>query len=662
VYLETWLDHLTTRHGFAAEDVRAAVASAGQATLRALFGADTPAQCTAPELRQRYRMIVPLGAEAGAVDRGALAAALRAADLQHVLDDVGELEDGMELALPMAWTVPGRDQLRPLEDALRGLLPHDLTHPEFWDQRERDLSDALFRFVPPKPYPAGSGGALLADGGGWFLGLSGSACRPDGAVVRVSVDSGKMRWKATSPNSLWIDAGLTLRVEGVAVDAGDLYPPDVIDADGTLRVGAAISDHEGNHRSWLAIGLDPRQAPDVRARLDEIAASLAEKPTRRSTRWLGELLVAAQPGAAPGSLAEWCRDVLMPALAAEDIALPSHAIQLTEGFFVERATWDRGFGYVQTREVLPDATGRLKADENTQAAGRLSDGGMALPAPSPAVAEQLLAWTMAWRDNIAREQTLCLEHGQPEAARWQVAWPSIRLLDVVESCVRDGLPPTPPVPTPTRGGPARLSALRPDDAARVAAALGDATARAMWTLRAGDWLILLRDSTARAPHSASHISLLGPDDQFITVQSCDVWNPPSRFCLGGDAFAFRRFRQWLIAALADQPELDAVGCFDGEEEYDEELDDEVQRGVRIRASRWMLFDRYETDDRDLLDWRVQGGVIPMGWGIASTAGLYGFSGERVEALEGGHDYQLWRVFLAENVHSGFALTRQDDAR
>jgi hypothetical protein len=184
------------------------------------------------------------------------------------------------------------------------------------------------------------------------------------------------------------------------------------------------------------------------------------------------------------------------------------------------------------------------------------------------------------------------------------------------------------------------------------------------------------------------------------VLRVDAWNPPARAVIDGDAFAFRRFVDWLadaaIAAGLDEP---IVFCEEEEEEEEKEEEgndaDEAAEAAeektstvtsleqagwnvtvrrasprkgkekRIALSTWLAFDLPRLGDRFRFDWRYQWDIVNAASTIGDAfGGIYGMSPEKLETLKM-RDAPTWRRFLCKVVDPRFAYpppTAVDDAR
>ena len=515
----------------------------------------------------------------------------------------------------------------------------------------RAVSAVLFGHRPAAAWRPGGSGALLQAGGGWLVGLTGRE-----GDVSVRIVEGWLEALAThAPSATEIRYGLAFAIErGGRVE---VHRQENVDND------------EGT-RAWFDGPVTEASVEAVQRVLQQIAAALGDTPLDRIgglPDWVDGVLIAAQPAIPEGSLAAWCRDVLLPA-AVGGISVGDVRADLLDPILVDKGKYTRGSGFITVRIVGPRRAFEVGGDdeidlfETSLSLGRMTQAAYDAPAPDPDTEAALLALPDRVRAHLGAELSNRAEHGLPHGAWWAPSPPMLQLLALAEARAQLGDPGPPPVPEPDDAAiaalAARLAAPTPADIQRVADVLGQAPACAVWIFRLGRWLVVLRDDPKRPPHGAAHMSLLADDDGFVTVQSTDVWSPSTRSTLDGDAFAYRRFREHLRRALIARPDLDRAHPFTDDVTYEEEALDEDYTGTdedgtrvhELTASAWLLYDRADLGDRFLVDWRAQRDVVTTSLDVAATAATYAAGRAPAPAA----DQVRWRAFLAEEIHAGFA--------
>jgi hypothetical protein len=351
----------------------------------------------------------------------------------------------------------------------------------------------------------------------------------------------------------------------------------------------------------------------------------------------------------------WCRDELLPRLVAEDVVLTTTIgevrIALQESLLPDDSLTDYKQGWLNVLISRHDDDGNVvDVVEASLRVGYLTGASFDAPAPGPELLKLTEEWVETWRSALRRGLTEAVaEHGF-EALRYPE--PSVpNLLRLVEFSSTHGTPPEPPVPlfdaeAITRGA-ALLGAPTTEDEAWIEAQLGDVSAQPMTALRLDNYLLVFGADRTRPPHYVSEIWLRWDEtpDELVQVLLTDVWNPTTRWSVDGDAFAFRRFTQWLRAVLT------AAGH---DETYAFEPDqwDEDDKGAEVTLAEWLLFDE-RGDDEEMLDWRCEDYVVAAGHPVQGAAGMFGFGAEFVKKLEEGSHAAIWRRFLCDVIDPRF---------
>lgn len=240
------------------------------------------------------------------------------------------------------------------------------------------------------------------------------------------------------------------------------------------------------------------------------------------------------------------------------------------------------------------------------------------------------------------------------AGHWQFNMPTFWIFDLLTHYLEHGPPPAPPVPDWTPADISRAASLVKSASesikAEVMQQLGKDSSRpfAIYDVN-GYTLVLADDLTRPIPHYAFSIFLRAPgDDHFATILMNDVWNPRAARVIDGDAFALRRFGQWLRAVIKKN-KLNERVVFEGEDD-----DAESTKTSRVWITDWLLFGHPEPHEDCLVDWRCQRYVVPAGpdRGTLCFAGIYGF-GEELKRRIVEKDIPIWRRFLREVIDARF---------
>ena len=564
--------------------------------------------------------------------------------------EMAKTELDEDLCTPLFWTVPGERTAKKFDAALPGLLPLPSYHMDLWEALEIACTEVIRDYRPAKPFKPGTGGNLIQSGG-WLLGLEGESKNKNVKIRVVALHESTI---ATFSVHFFTQI-LKLHLE--AEYNGEIF-----------KTVVKLNDQDTNLRPWLEIPLSEKSKPGVIEVLSDFAEELeqylaADQSLKNwnSYRAIEKLLIAAQPDSAEDSLAIWVLDELFPRLEEAAVAPPGMQIAHPVGGLCERAKWYRGSGWMEF-DLYHDG----KLIEASISLGSLSERAFeAGTAPGENFDQLISDWPERWWKHFAASVKWGLERGEMVDTYWfsQVC-PSLELFEAIEQSIEHGPPGPPPVPPPdktTLKNFAKNLAL-PDheDSERVIKIMGRATAAAQVVLRAGSWLILLRDHREGHPHGASFISVWPDGGELVDVQTTDVWNPPAKFCVDGDAFAFRRFVDILRGALLLRPELDQNFSYsidvddlfdEDEEDLEASKDGYVKR--QVRASEWLLFNEPILDDDLILDWRTQSHIVSSTSTILDTAGMYGFDPKTTQGLKGGDYAAVWRRFLVEVVDERF---------
>jgi hypothetical protein len=524
---------------------------------------------------------------------------------------------------------------------LRDKLPLPMLVMELEEALGAALNEVVLRWFPaPEPKP-GSLWALLRDGGGWLVGQIGSA-----GGVKLTIAAARLRYERASPHNGWVEAAIELALE----------------RDGALeRWTFNYGGNDGVARHELAPLTGAEAGAAVTAALAALASEVAEGGTSSmsSTVACRALLSAAIKPPGADSLWRWCearlRALLLGRRGTIDAGRRAITIALSEVFPPLLAV--RGFGAAEVSVTLTD----LETGEEVVVGvtlGALGWDDVALAGPDDGAEGELAAIVETWWQWFAVHLAHHLGGGPFDLAAPYLLYGMaghFDLLELLAARMRYGPPPPVPVPPFAAEALSRAAAtLRPASPelrGRAAAAVGEE--RLLGVFAAGPYAIVLSDDRRRdGPHADAQIGLLAPGvEGLCEVLRVDPGNPPTRAVVDGDAFAFRRFCEWLAGGLV-RAGLDVDVEYLGEEEDGDE-DEERERPAQMMLSEWLRFGLPDVGDRFLVDWRHQWHVVFAGTGIVEClGGILGAGGAWRDRLDG-RDRGVWRAFLREVVDSRF---------
>lgn len=251
--------------------------------------------------------------------------------------------------------------------------------------------------------------------------------------------------------------------------------------------------------------------------------------------------------------------------------------------------------------------------------------------------------------SLAKSGFACLS-----GAHWQFNMPTFWIFDLLTYYLEHGPSPAPPVPAWTPAQITRAASIvkraNATTIAEVTKQLGNNTSQPFAVYDVNGYTLVFADDSSRPmPHYAFSILLRAPgNEHFATILMNDVWNPQAARAIDGDAFALRRFVEWLRAAIKKN-KLNERVVFEGEDEESEKM-----KRTSIWITDWLLFGHPEFTEDCLVDWRCQRYVVPAGKdrGILCFAGIYGF-GADIQRRIVEEDIPMWRRFLREIVDARF---------
>jgi hypothetical protein len=612
-----------------------------------LFGGETPiAVELSPQLGEvRVAQVLEV-VDAPADPRRQIAlAVLRAAG--HAEVAVGDV-----IEVPIFYThSPGdRATIEQTRATLGAALPLPVHTTALWEALTAALNAALLRWFPAPAHPEGSLGALLASGGGWTRGLSARS-----GDYEVELAGAGFEFYRTRVTGGWVEYGFdtVIRRGGLEVFRGASSGASARlgDEDAPYAEALWCGDNDGNVHSWIGLAASESAPPEFAA-LQQIADRLAGGAM--SGRDAQSLLVAAiRPPVADGLWA-WMQAELPRLLLGT--GYPARLGETTVRFEISEvyppAVALGYFGYSAVRLVghTDDPTMLPNPEGEPLPLGSAGPEALTLRGPDAAERAALADIVGVYREWL----NLHLDHHVVNRGFSGIEGPNylysfdghFPLVELLEQRVRWGPPGEPPVPPFDEAALARAAAL-----VRATAAEGQ---HVLAAFTAEGWEIRLHDDVDGRPFgSYCGVSLIPPEGgEPAQVMMVDAWNPETRSVIDGDAFAFRRFNDWLRAAIV-RGGLDAVRIFNNREEDDEEEEESSEQAVSL--SEWLLFGLPDVGDRFLVDWRGQWHVVNSTFRIDGFAGIYGFTGEHVERLRT-RDVECWRRFLREVIDPGFART------
>lgn len=251
--------------------------------------------------------------------------------------------------------------------------------------------------------------------------------------------------------------------------------------------------------------------------------------------------------------------------------------------------------------------------------------------------------------SLAKSGFACLS-----GAHWQFNMPTFWIFDLLTYYLEHGPPSAPPVPAWTPAQIARAASIvkraNATTIAEITKQLGNNTSQPFAVYDLNGYTVVLADDSSRPmPHYAFSILLRAPgSEHFVPILMNDVWNPQAARAIDGDAFALRRFVEWLRAAIKKN-KLNERVVFEGEDEDTEKI-----KKTSIWITDWLLFGHPEFTEDCLVDWRCQRYVVPAGKdrGTLCFAGIYGFGADTQRRIVE-EDIPMWRRFLREIVDARF---------
>jgi hypothetical protein len=561
-------------------------------------------------------------------------------DAVRALPEVVEVDLGDELAFLMCYTHNKEEMKQAANfDGLGLSYPGHV--PDFWPVLIEELNQWLARYLPLPDYEEGTLGALLQGKHGWGRGLIVQNGGYQLELVRPVFDFARI-----DPDGGWVSYGFetALRRDGVEVFRGkDPYEEKKLDG---RFVRALVTGQSANDFAfWASL---PASSTDLRPLLQQVLDGFVDGGDLG-----GDVRAMMQAAIRPpiaGGIWQWMQEHLSDSLRGH-VHEREHAGRMIR-FEIDEVSPPnavlRGFGEVGVGYALSIPAEDRRAS-GTVMVGGLSSEALRVPGPTSADDEEALLSIVkrfkAWFDEtidqhlapdahpLLNELKRAIDQPPHNAVPFPGAFPLPRLL---VQRMQWGPPGPPPVPYP--GERAREAAKRLQRVDPATVQINSPHAHAAYVIEG--WTLVLEDDRRERPFGAyCGIRLISPEGgEAIDVLMVDAWNPPQRHVVDGDAFAFRRFTQWLretiLAAGQD------VALTYGLESF------------TLSASDWLLFGLPETRDRHLVDWRSQWDIVNAGSGIASLAKCYRFSGAHLERLRA-RDTPQWRRFLREVVDPRF---------
>ncbi len=628
------------------EDVAEIFKECALAAARGLFGEDTPIEVElGAELGEvRFTQVLAVVEQVGDPRREVARAAVRAAGLAALVGD--------SLAVPIHYTHDPRERAEDerTRAQLGDVLPLPVHSPELWVRLTAALNAALLRWFPAPVYPEGSLGALLAGGGGWTRG-----CSARSRDYEIVLEKARLEFYRTRVTSGWVEYGFVtvVRKDGVEVfrGASERVWGQIGDGDGAPYVAALWrGDNDGVVDMWAGLPTSEAALPEFLAVLGMIADGLASGELRG--RDVDGLLTAAIRPPNPDGLWAWMHEALPRLLTGTRVTTEFEGVtvrfEISEvyppevGLIYFGAVAVRLVGSTDDETLLPNPEG-----EPLQL-GHVGAEVLSLRGPDEAEArdlEEIVATYRAWLQVHLEHHVANRGYAGIEAPYYFYSFDGyFPLAELLEQRLRWGPAGEPPVPMFDAEALVR--------AGKLLKKVEVVEERVLAAFTADGWKIRLHDDVNGRPFgSYCGVSLVPPEGgEACEVMMVDAWNPEARKVIDGDAFAFRRFIEWLRAAVV-RAGLDEVRIFnDGDEEEDEE-----EESRELLLSELLLFGLPDVGDRFLVDWRAQWHVVNAVARVDGFAGTYGFTGECVERLRT-RDVMCWRRFLREVLDPRFAAT------
>lgn len=544
--------------------------------------------------------------------------------------DLEGIDDGDVLAFVLPIHAYAVDATAGLPALLGEAFPFRFDALQLQSACRAAMSQWVRHYLPPRPFPPQSLGALLARGGGWLVGCeSGESLenhvRIEGAVLRSEVE-GMERETTTF---------------GLQLSRTTPRGHELIEAVQT-HASVFVSD-------LLDVPVCEAQLPALREALGALATRLHPDWGRSLEPLFDAMLLAPQPG----SLAEWARDAFE---TAEPLRVEHNGRWLLARVVDQRVAGTRFGGPQAMLRLLFERSGEADAGACWLSLGTLGADAVTRPGPG-SVAENAHASLLVatWRAELLATLGRIVRDARDWAAHELEDAFLFRPVSMLEFALRHGLPTPPASPQAPREDHAlRLATRRERNALLRALQAGRAitsTQRVLAAYRVGESMLALGDSVRGRAFSEIAVWLRTAAGELVSVLFCDEYHRWSRWVVDGDTFALQRFLEWLRSSI-ERAELDERLHFFGREIPDE-MDDDDGDGVEttpesLSISEWLRFGQSAPDDARWVDVRCQDYVAASGM-APNLAPRYRAELERV-ALP------AWRRFLTTHVdaslHSG----------
>ena len=481
----------------------------------------------------------------------------------------------------------------------------------------QSLNEVLLRDLPGPEFPPGTLGHFLQSGGGWSQGRTATS-----GAVTVSVKAG------------------FLDIYRTDVDNGRVcYGFEV--ANGTDRVNEPIdSADENSLAAWAWRRVNSTPSPQFDELLCAMAEKIAAGERYSEGKLLDALLGAVLPPPVAGGLWDWLPPTMQASLCGPllQVRVDGHLLH----FEIRRVSAPsrslREWGRVTVTLWATKDGLAVCPDGWVFHVGRLGYDTVDREVPSPGQQDDIEGLLATFRMWFAMhvEHHLAIHGGEeldsPEAFHlWNQQF---EVVSLIQHRLVDGPPGPPPV------APFDEAAI--DRAARIQRLSKPAPGALPHILEAyvvDGWEVHLLNRTDEVAHGPScGIQLLPPDQGgHAHVLMVNLWHCPAREVVDGDAFALRRFLEWLRGGIIRSGQDPTHAFADGQ---------------TLNVSEWLQFGLPDTGDRFLVDWRYQWHVAPCGDGIKAFASVYALSAQALDELETFHIVQ-WRRFLREVVDPRF---------
>jgi hypothetical protein len=576
--------------------------------------------------------------------------------LAKKLPEVDDIMDGDDLVFLIGHLPTQAEQTSKTKDIFGDAWLYDWHPTRLSIRLDQEYSKVIFRYLPHEAFPVGTLGHLLAEGGLSMCGLAATF-----AETTLCITKSIFEFSAATENFNTIKFGFSCEVSRGAMRVQiELEKTDNL----PNRLSLFNKKVEVNSEAVKSVLLLLAQ------KFEAYVTAKPENPPRWALNGYVEiepLLYALLLRPKPDSFVAWCQTSLRAdSFAPIEVTYKKYKIVLTPEEYCppEESTSSMSSILGFSVSIEPPAALDLQWGSPWMYLGFLEDDSLETPGPKTAAELAYVQLLLEqWREYVRYYVEYFLKKAGLDslsASYWQYNMPSFRLLDLLAYRIAHGAPPPPPVPAFSakelgRAGSV-IKAVTLKKRRELLKALSQNTSKPFAMYDLSGYTIILADELTRCiPFYAHTILLQSPDSkEFITVLMCDVWNPQAARVIDGDAFALRRFLEWLRAGIK-KAKLDQEILFSGTNVADD--DEEDKRESTILVSDWLLFNEPKPKEEHLVDWRCQHYLVNAGqeYGTIGFAPIYGFRTEHQRRVIE-QDIPTWRRFLREVIDPRFGAS------